>query len=60
MFRVGYVPSLLCAELTRHRRKRFDIIQVFKIIHKIDDIDMYVSYFSPFRRIVNLEATTLN
>ena len=23
-----------------YRRKRFDIIQVFKIIHKIDDIDM--------------------
>ena len=23
-----------------YRRKRFDIIQVFKIVHKIDDIDM--------------------
>ena len=23
-----------------YRRKRYDIIQVFKIIHKIDDIDM--------------------
>ena len=23
-----------------YRRKRYDIIQVFKIIHEIDDIDM--------------------
>ena len=27
-----------------YRRKRFDIIQVFKIIHKIDDIDMNVFF----------------
>ena len=27
-----------------YRRKRFDIIHVFKIIHKIDDIDMNVFF----------------
>ena len=27
-----------------YRRKRFNIIQVFKIIHKIDDIDMNVFF----------------
>ena len=27
-----------------YRRKRFDIIQVFKIIHKIDEIDMNVFF----------------
>ena len=28
-----------------YRRKRFDIFQVFKIIHKIDDIDMNVFFY---------------
>ena len=27
-----------------YRRKRFDIIQVFKIVHKIDDIDMSIFF----------------
>ena len=27
-----------------YRRKRFDIIQVFKIVHNIDDIDMSVFF----------------
>ena len=27
-----------------YRRERFDIIQVFKIIHKIDDIDMSIFF----------------
>ena len=26
--------------ILQYRRKRYDIIQVFKIVHKIDDIDM--------------------
>ena len=32
-----------------YRRKRLDIIQVFKIVHKIDDIDM--STFLPSRKM---------
>ena len=28
-----------------YRRKRFDIIHVFKIVHKIDDIDMSTFFF---------------
>ena len=34
-----------------YRRKSFDIIQVFKIVHKIGDIDM--STFLPSRKIIS-------
>ena len=45
---LSYRERLVELNLSRstldYRRKRFDIIQVFKIIHKIDDIDMNVFF----------------
>ena len=40
-----------------YRRKRFDIIQVFKIIHKIDDIDM--NFFFSFAENTQLRGHNL-
>ena len=40
-----------------YRRKRFDIIQVFKIIHKIDDIDM--NFFFSFDENTQLRGHNL-
>ena len=40
MTKIGYIN----AKNLQNQRKRFDIIQVFKILHKIDDIDMNVFF----------------